>query len=160
LNGAITANGEMLERRFDGFNNKYGIIKSYYKMKRQEEFPVTDGVIVIDVPGYGRGTDFTMKDRKNPIFMPTNDFDEEVRIYRIPEGYAVSYIPKDLDLDIGFYSIKRKYEKGQNEIKLTEIIRHKRMRLTQDKYFDVKDFFSKLASKTSQRIIIKKIDNF
>ncbi len=158
LDAYISSGGQILERRIDGLDKKYGSLKTYSKIKRNDEFPVTDGIMVIDVAGYDRGLGFTKKERKKPIFYSGNFLNEEITVYQIPKRYIISYAPKDLNLDNGFFSIKREYIKGQNEIKITEVTRYKRIGLPKEDYTKIKDFYDELPAKTQQRIILKKAD--
>jgi hypothetical protein len=156
LDSYLASGGQMLEKRLDGEENKYGPITAYSKIKRAGEFPVTDGMMIIDINGYERPASFTAKERKNPIFSDTNSLDEEATIYRIPEGFVISYVPPDIDLDNGFLSFKRKYVKGTSAIKVTETTRLKRVELPREEYGKIKDFYDQLPVKTQQRIIVKK----
>ena len=156
LDARDATNGQVLERRIEGLDQKYGPIKSYNKIKRKDEFPVTDGIMVIEIAGYDEGLNFTNKEREHPIFFPINSLNEVTTIYRIPKGYVISYVPPDLNLDIGFFSIKRGYIKGQNEVKVTEVTQFKRMQLPKEDYDKVKQFFNQLPVKTHQRIMVKK----
>ena len=152
------ANGQLLELRFEGLDQKYGRVIDYKKVKRKEEYPMTDGIIVIDVLGLDRGSYFTAKERKDPIFFPKNSWEEEATVYRIPQDYTVSYVPPDIDLDNGFFSMKRTYAKGPNEIRISETIRYKRTQLPKEDYGRLKDFYDQLPSKTQQRVMIKKVN--
>jgi len=156
IDGGLASGGEMIERKMQGLEDKYGPIKPITKIKRKDEFPVTDGMIIIDIAGYDRDFDFTRKERKKPIFYTANSMEEETTTYRIPKGFKISHIPDNLNLDIGFFSIKREYAKAKDEIKVTEVTRHKRMQLPKEDYAKIKQFFDQLPAKTQQRIIIKK----
>lgn len=158
LDAYISSGGQILERRIEGLDEKYGLLKIYSKIKRNDEFPVTDGIMVIDVAGYDRGLGFTNKERKMPIFYSGNSLNEEITVYQIPKGYIISYVPKDLNLDNGFFSIKREYIREQDEIKVTERTRYKRTELPKEDYAKIKDFYNELPAKTQQRIILKKTD--
>jgi len=155
LDSYIASGGQVLERRIEGLDNKYGPIIAHSKLKRSGEFPVTDGMMIIDIAGYDRATSFITKERQKPIFNDTNSLNVETTTYRIPKGYSISYVPPDLDLDIGFFSMKRKYLKGRDAIRVTETTRSKRLELPKEDYNKVKDFFDQLPVKTQQRIIIK-----
>jgi len=156
LDASLASGGEMIEHKIEGAENKYGVIKPISKIKRKDEFPITDGMIIIDIPGFERDVDFTSKERKEPIFYAVNSLHEQTTIYRIPKGFKISHIPQNLNLDIGFFNIKREYTKGKNEVKVVETVRNKRIQLPKEDYPKVKDFFDQLPSKTQQRIIIKK----
>lgn len=152
----LASGGEVLECRIDGLDQKYGSIKARSKIRKKGAYQITDGMIIIDVPGYGRDTDFLEKERKNPIFYPSNSLEEEITTYIIPEGYKVSYMPENLNLDIGFFNMKREYTKGGSEIIIKETTRYKRTQLPKENYGKIKDFYDQLPSKTKQRIMLKK----
>jgi len=156
IDAYLVSGGQMIKKDILGLEKEYGIIKISTTMKIKDEYPITDGVMIIDVAGFERGMDFTKKKRVNPIFYPLNSVNEEVVTYRIPKGYFVSYVPENLNLDNGFFSIKRDYIKGQNEVKVTEIARYKRKEISNKEYDKIKDFYDKLPTLTQQRIIIKR----
>lgn len=152
----LASGGEVIECRIDGLDEKYGILKAKSKVKRQGTYQITDGMIIIDVMGYDRDTNFLENERKNPIFYHSNSLDEEITTYVIPEGYVISYLPENLDLDIGFFHVKREYTKGKNEIIIKETTRYKRTQLPKENYSKVKGFYDQLPSKTKQRIMLKR----
>lgn len=156
IDAYLVSGGKMIKKDILGLDQKYGIVKISTTMDIKGEYPITDGVMIINVGGFERGMDFTKKKRVNPIFYPLNSVKEEAITYRIPKGYFVSYVPPNVNLDNGFFSIKRDYIKGQNEIKITEVAQYKRTEIASRDYARVKDFFDKLPSATQQRIIIKK----
>ncbi len=149
-------NGSMVEWHIEGIDKKYGPLQNRSVVKRNDDYPITDDIMVIDISGFDRDLDFTAKERKNPIFYPGNSVNEEITTFHIPPEFEVYYMPKDVNLDIGFFSIKRNYVRRENEIKVDEIVRYKRTQLPKEDYFKVKDFFDKLPGKTRQRIILRK----
>ncbi len=157
LDTIITSGGEMLERRIEGLDEKYGLLKGYAKFRRKDAYPVTDDMIIIELEGYERNADFTEKERKNPIFCPVNSLSEEITTYHIPQGFRISYIPKNINLNTEFLNIKREYVRNQNEIIVTTITRYKRLELSKENYAKVKDFFNQLPTKAKQRIMLKRI---
>ncbi|HQJ14966.1 MAG TPA: DUF3857 domain-containing protein [Candidatus Omnitrophota bacterium] len=152
----LASGGEVLECHIEGLDQKYGSIKARSKIKRSGVYQITDGMIIIDVAGYGRDTDFLENERKNPIFFPANSYDEEITTYVIPPKYKISYLPENLDLDIGFFNMKREYTKGKGEIIVKETARYKRMELPKEEYSKIKDFYDQLPSKSKQRILLKR----
>lgn len=156
LDAYIASGGQMIKRDIIGLDQKYGIMKASNKMKLTEAYPITDGLMIIDINGFDRGLDFTKKDRVNPIFYPLNSMNEEITTYKLPKGYVASYVPPNLDLDNGFFSIKRDYIKGDGEIKVVEVARYKRTEVANKEYEKIRGFYDKLPTATQQRIIIKK----
>jgi transglutaminase-like putative cysteine protease len=156
LDDRIAPAGEVLERRIEGLEKKYGTLTTYSKVKIPEYFPVTDGMIIIDIGGIDRSSSFVPKERKNPIFFPGNYLYENKVVYRIPKGFCISYLPGNLDLNMGFLSFKRHYKRKAGEITITQLTRYKRMELPKEKYNELKGFFNQLPKKTEQRIVLKK----
>ncbi|MBI2263617.1 MAG: DUF3857 and transglutaminase domain-containing protein [Armatimonadetes bacterium] len=156
LDAGLASGGKLIERRIEGLDNKYGPITLVAKTRRDGEFPVTNGMIIIDIPGYDRSRGFATKERKNPIFWPANARYERITTYRIPKGFKILHMPGDLNLDVGLFSLTRKYVRTGGSITATEMERRRRMQLPKEKYADVKQFFDQLRTKTSQRIILKK----
>ena len=157
LDTYLVGGGEMIKRELRGSELEYGVMKPYNKMKRKNEYPITGGIMIIDVSGFERGSDFANKDRKYPIFYPINSVNEEVSDYNIPEGYEIIYLPPNVDIDNGFVNIKREYVKTPGGVKITEVTRHKRVELPKEEYIKLKEFYDNLTSTTQQRIIVKEV---
>ena len=149
--------GNVLERRWTGLEEKYGAIDSYIKYERQDMFPITDDMIIIDISNVERIADYSKKERKNPVFHHANQLQEVTTVYKIPEGFRISYVPKNLDLDIGFFSYRREYEKKEKELVITETTRFKRMELPAKEYPRIRGFFDRYPKEVNQRIVFKKI---
>lgn len=157
LKASIVSGGEMLNYRIEGLDREYGPLTSYSKYQKPDLYPITDDMIIINIQGFKRGSEFTEKERNDPIFCPANALREKASIYRIPEGFYISHIPENITLDIGFFSIERRFKKNKNEVMVTEIQRHRRLELPKEDYKKVKDFFDQLPAKTTQRIVLKRI---
>jgi len=148
---------EAFECRWENLEQKYGRIKSYIKFKQKDEFIITHDIITIDIPGADRINDFEPEKRTQPIFYPENSLKETVTTYRIPEGFRISHVPQDINLDIGLLSAKRHYIQKENEITVSETRKTRRIELPAEDCKKVKDFFDQLPKKTNQRIVLKKI---
>lgn len=159
LDGYLSSDGEIIERRIEGLDRKYGQLTIYSKVRQNDAFPITDGLMVIDISGYARGFNFVKKERTNPIFYPDNFLGEKIAVYHIPKGYTVSYMPRDLHLDNGFFSVRREYVKINDGIKVIETERYKRTQLPREDYPKIKQFCDQLPAKTQQRILVKKETN-
>ena len=157
LDAYLASGGEMFERRMEGLDQKYGLIKTYVKMRREDEYPIIDDMIIIDIGGYNNNLGFTEKERKNLIFYYGNSLREVITTFHILEDFRISHLPKNLNLDIGFFNFKREYTNRQNEITITETTRYKRLELSKEGYKKVKDFFDQLPAESKQRIVLKKI---
>jgi hypothetical protein len=156
LDATITSGGEMIERRVEGLDKKYGLIKGHTKFKKKDAFPLDGNMMIIDISGYTRDVDFTQKERKKSIFFPVNSLVEEITTYKIPKGFIVSHLPNNISLNMGFFEMKREYRRVGDTINVTEATRHKRSQYPKEDYIKFKDFFDKLPGKTQQRIILKK----
>ena len=120
---------------------------------------ITDNMIIIGSEKATRESSFAKEERENPIFFPSNILDEEITTFIIPEGFKVTYVPEDLDLDIGFFRHKRNYKTEGNKLTISTITRYVRKEIPVERYNDVRDFYNQLPQKTNQRIIAKKITN-
>lgn len=156
LEAYLTSEGGMIERRIEGLDKKYGLLKGYVKYKKKDAFPLDGNLLIIDIAGYSKDLDFSKKERKNDIFYPLNSLDEEITTYKIPQGFTVLYLPNNINLKMGPFEIKREYKRIGNTITLVEIARLKRSQYPKEDYTKFKDFFDKLPSKTQQRIVLKK----
>ncbi|MFH1397758.1 MAG: DUF3857 domain-containing protein [Candidatus Omnitrophota bacterium] len=156
LNAMLSAGGEMLERRYENFDSRYGRLKSYIKVRQRDAYLISDGMIILDIAGYQREIEFTKDRRESPIFYPGDGCDEIITTYRIPKGFQVLSIPQGFEKDIGFFNVKREYKRDKDKITIREVIKHKRFEIPKEKYPRVKDFFDKLPSQTQQRIVLKK----
>ncbi|MDP2940001.1 MAG: DUF3857 and transglutaminase domain-containing protein [Candidatus Omnitrophota bacterium] len=156
LDAFLISGGEMISRRIEGLDKKYGLVKWYAKYKRKDAFPLDGSMMIIDIPGYARGLSFTQKQRKNPIFFPGNTLAEEIATYKIPKGFAVSYLPNNISLKMGFFEMTREYKKQGDTITVTKATRFKRLQYPKEDYSKFKDFSDELPGKTQQRIVLKK----
>jgi hypothetical protein len=157
LDASIAANGKMLDRRIDGLDAKYGALTTYTKYSKPEAYPITDDMIIIDLPGLERGTFFTEKERKYPVFYPDNALTENITIYKIPAGFKISHLPKNFDLDVGFNRVKAELiEKKPDEIVVNRLMQMRRVQIPKEDYQKVKDFFDQLPTKTTMRIVLKR----
>jgi hypothetical protein len=156
LNAMLADGGEVMERRWDNFDNRYGRLKSYIKVRQRDAYLVSDGLIILGVSGYAREIEFTKEKRENPIFYPGNTCDETIITYQIPKGFHVLSIPENIEKDIGFFSVKREYRREKDKIIIREVAKQKRIEIPEKDYAGVKEFFDKLPSQTQQRIVLKR----
>ena len=152
-----TSYGEVLERKWENFEQKYGRINSYLKYKKEDMYAITDDMIIIDLSNGDRTTDFTEEERKYPIFYPGNSLHERITVYTIPEGFRVSHMPKDLNEDIDFFNLKRQYKHKDNEIVFTATTQCRRKEIPAKDCSKVKVFFDSYYKRTNQRIVLKRI---
>jgi len=156
LDASLISGGEMITRHIEGIDKKYGLVKGYAKYRKKGAFPLDGPMMVIDIEGYDRDVDFTQKERKKPLFFPSNSLAEDITTYKIPKGFIVSHLPNDIHLNAGFFEIKREYVRANDTIAVIETTRYKRAQYPKEEYGKFKDFFDALPSQTRQRIILKK----
>ncbi|MFH0838782.1 MAG: DUF3857 and transglutaminase domain-containing protein [Candidatus Omnitrophota bacterium] len=156
LNAMLADGGEVLERRWENFDSRYGRLKSYLKVRQRDAYLVSDGMIILDIAGYERDIEFTKDKRENPIFYPGDTCDEIITTYQIPKGFRVLSIPGNIEKDIGFFSVKREFKRDKDKVTIHEVAKHKRIEIPKEQYPRVKEFFDKLPSQTQQRIVLKR----
>ncbi len=156
MNAMIADGGTVIENRFEGLDNRYGQVKNYIKVKKPDAYLVSDGLIILNVSGYARNIELTKEKRENPVFYPVNSCAEKIVTYQVPKGYQILSIPENIDLDIGFFRIKRAYKRENNKIIIREVVKHKRFEIPVKDYEKVREFFDKLPRQTQQRIVLKK----
>ncbi len=156
LDASLVSGGEMLERRIDGLDKKYGLVKGHAKYKKKDAFPLDGNMMIIDIPGFARGLDFTQKERKNPIFFPAHTLAEEIAAYKIPQGFIVAHLPDNISLKMGFFEMTREYKRQGDAISVIETTRFKRSQYPKEDFIKFKDFSDKLPGKSQQRIVLKK----
>lgn len=157
LNAMLADGGEVLERRWENLDGRYGRLRGYTKVRQRDAYLVSDDMIILDVAGYQREIEFTKDKRENPIFYPRNTCDENITVYQIPGGFRVLSIPKNFEKDIGFFSVKREYRQDKDKLIIREITKQKRVEIPKEKYLMVKDFFDKLPMGTQQRIVLRRM---
>jgi len=148
--------GELLDHEIRGLENRYGKISIYTKTKQEDVYPVISDLIIIDVLGFERDSDFTDTERKDPIFQRVNSLVEETMVYKFPENFDVMHLPENIELATGFYTFTRSFSLNENEITVKETQRNKRMLLGADKYQLVKKFYDALPARSKQRIVLKR----
>ncbi|MBF0595215.1 MAG: DUF3857 and transglutaminase domain-containing protein [Candidatus Omnitrophica bacterium] len=151
-------NGKVIERKFDDFDARYGRIVSSSKALRRDVYPPTDGMMIIDLGGFGRSDDgeFVLEKRTHAVFFPANTKHEEVTTFRAPKGFSISYVPQSFDLDNGFFRVKREIVQGEGEVTVKETASFRRAELAALEYPNIRKFYDELPGKTRQRIVITK----
>jgi len=160
LNAMLADGGEVLERRWENFDSRYGRLKSYIKIKRRDAYLVSDGMIILDVSGYQREIELTKDKRENPVFYPGDGCDEEITTYQIPKGFRVLSMPNNIDQDIVFFSVNREYKRDKDKVIIREVSKHRRAEIPKEQYPRVKEFFDKLPNLTQQRIVLNRMKSW
>lgn len=154
----IAGGGKALEMNVEGLETKYGPMRVKSITDRPDDFPVKEGLIVIDLPSFDSPDGWSAKERKNPIFCPVNLSSRRSLTFKVPAGFEIMHLPKGYELDNGFFSTKCTIERKEDTIKIKMQKRYRRIELPASEYPRLKEFFVKLPSRTEQRIILKKKD--
>ncbi len=152
----MVVGGKLLEMSWERLDAKYGRLESVITTDCPDEYPVNDGVMVIDLPAEPRLEGWTAKERKNPIFFPVNSIKSITATYQIPTNFEVFHLPKGIDIANGFFSMRRTIKKTGNTITVSELKQTRRIELPASEYSRIKAFYDKLPALTEQRIILKK----
>ncbi|MDP8212097.1 MAG: DUF3857 domain-containing protein [Candidatus Zapsychrus exili] len=152
----IAPNGEILEHKIENLDEKYGIIKIKSRIKQETRYPVISDMIFINFDGADRVSVFIEKERKYPIFYPMNSFDKEVIAYHIPAGFRIEYLPPNVNLDNGFFSLKRIFDVKGEKIVYTEEVTFRRVEIPKEEYQRINKFYDELPKKINQMIILKR----
>ena len=158
LEADMAGDGKVLERKIEGLDAKYGRLKSRSVCDYPNNYPVNDGLMVLDLAQPGSSDGWTAKERKKPIFSPINGLNQETITFKLPAGFEVMHLPKGFILDNGFFSFRRDIERTGDSIKITDLRRIHRVELPASDYPKIKEFYGKLPFRTEQRIILKKKD--
>lgn len=151
----LAPGGEVYLYETEGLEEaKYGTIKSRSEFLIPNAYNIKDGIMVINIAGFSRLDALDKDTREYPIFYPGNYIEESITTYNIPESFEILSVPEDIDLDNGFFKVKRTYEIDKNTIKLHIIEKGTRATLSAEKYPEIKEYYDTLPSKTSQRIIL------
>ena len=150
------AGGKMLERKWEGIESDYGRIKSIVKFESSQWADISGDFVSFSEERYGRGFDFTRKERKYPIMFWSNSLQKTTNTYSVPDSFEIVNIPKDINLKSKFSEFSRTYQRQGNNIVETEITVSRRARLPVSDYEAVRDFYNKVHQLTNGKIIIKK----
>lgn len=153
---ALAPGGEVTEQRFEGMGRDYGPVRVHIKMKKPAEYPVTDGIMTLDVESCGYAENFPGKTRENPVFYHSNTLEEEIDVFRIPKGFEIIHFPADIKMDTGIIQYERAYSKTEKEITVKRTIRFRRKEIPAESFPKFKADLLKLDAQTQQRIILKK----
>jgi len=157
---SLAEGGEVLEHRRENEDTRYGAYKVYVKVRQRDAFPADDNFIIIYVPGYSRTLDFVAPKRENPIFFPGNSLMETVSVYKLPQGFRVLSLPRGIDTDVGYTSLKRTFERDKDTITIKEVSRFRRSLIPAEDYAKVREFYDTLPRVTQQRIILQRREPF
>lgn len=158
LSEQYAQNGEMISQRIEGWKKKYGRLTSYIKYKEKNYFQVIDDLIIMSIGQLSGNGEFVAEERTNPIFFTDNAVYEKTVFLTIPEGYRVRKMPKDINLDIGFFNVTREFQgiNISNQLVYRQVKRFRRKLLPVEEYPKIKKFHKELSGKTEQYIVLEK----
>lgn len=155
LDASLSQGGTMLNRKLNNIDDPYKNIKIDVKFKRTDFVKLANDMMI-----FGMGQMNTPKlpstERKHPIIFTGNTRSENKTHFKIPDGFEVLNLPKDIHYATEFASFDRTYEPNDRSIKVTDIFEIKMARLPPEAYKEVKEFYSNVSSSTNDTIIIKK----
>jgi hypothetical protein len=138
------------------FSPRYGQVTEYLKWKNPQALAVSDGLIVIEIPGYKNWSVFDKENRKTSLFWGINSFYENNVTYHFPNGYRILSLPENIEKNLGLLYFKREYQLDNNRVIVRQIARVKQMLIPKEDYAKTKELFDNLPRDTFQRIILKK----
>jgi len=138
------------------FSPRYGRVTEYVKWRKPNALAVSDGLIVLEIPGWQNLGQFSKENRENPIFWAINSRNEYNLTYHLPKGYQILSLPENFEKTIGFFYFKREYQLDNDKIIMRQTSRTKQMLTSREDYRQTKELFANLTRDTFQRIILKK----
>ncbi|MFA5088451.1 MAG: DUF3857 domain-containing transglutaminase family protein [Candidatus Omnitrophota bacterium] len=153
-------NGEVVDYRLEGVEERYGTVKGHMTIREKERFPVVSDMIIINFDGGERSESFTEGKRDYPIFFPENSLFRKTITYHFPENFRLEYLPPNLDLDNGFYRFSRTFAVKEDEIVLVDEVRYRIAEIPAEEYPNIKKFYNELPRKIRQVIILRKQKSF
>ena len=100
----------------------------------------------------------TEKDRKVPLEHKYLDsFQFENRLV-IPDGYAVDYLPENIEISTKNISSSIKYTLNKNQIVYNHLIRHHSLLLNNENLKEVNEVINKIEKEYKEVIVLKKIN--
>jgi hypothetical protein len=94
-------------------------------------------------------------ERIHPIIFTPSVY-ENKNNFKIPGGFEVLNLPKDIHYNTEYASFDRAYQQDNGTIKVMETFRLKLAWLPPDVYSEVMEFFGNIRKATNDRIVIKK----
>lgn len=152
----LAPEGEILEHRIEGLEDRYGTLKAVTKFKDRSQFLVVNDMIIVEFYGNDRSSSFTEKERRYPIFYPGASEDENMVTYHLPKGFFVEYLPPNLEFDNGFWKWERIFKTEGDKVILTEREVYRRAEIPVDQYPRIKKFYDEMPRKTHQIMLFKK----
>ncbi|MDD5254533.1 MAG: DUF3857 domain-containing protein [Candidatus Omnitrophica bacterium] len=94
--------------------------------------------------------------RRYPLDLALLDTKETVFEVETPQGFAIRYLPENVQEESPWFSLRVTYEKNKDRIRVLQKIALKKSFITQDEYPEFKARFESLATRLKQRIIFER----
>jgi hypothetical protein len=95
----------------------------------------------------------TEKDRKLPVVLESNSFNEKVTV-NLPAGFVVDEMPDPVKIETPFGKYSTSYEAKDGKLLFTRSLTMTRGTVTVDKYNDVRNFFSKMRDAEQAPVVL------
>ena len=99
----------------------------------------------------------TASTRNQDIVLRTGFSESDTIIITIPQAYTLEALPKDLDVNTAFGSIKAKTTVDGDKIIYIQDIDIISGRYNRSQYTEVKDFFAQITAAVKRNIVLKKL---
>jgi len=155
LDELYTAGGKVTKREWKGLGDDYAKLETHIQYEKTRGAEVMGDMMVFGIGGFERPVDFTAPARKYPIVFWDEKISWEHNVYRIPEGYEVANLPKNIGLKTKFAEFTRTYIAKGNTIVEDELYVIKAARVPRNEYATIKNFYNTLVELTNNRIVIR-----
>lgn len=152
---SLSKGGKVVEKSWEGMDKSYGPLILKLKIESPNAYPVLNDMIILNEVEDDYLAVFSDKERKYPIYIPNNMYDESNITYHLPKEYFIDYIPEGYDLKIDFMEIKKSFSKKAQEIKVKEILRIKRARFAASRLEEIKEFKKEYYKARGKYIVLK-----
>ncbi|SER46347.1 hypothetical protein [Pedobacter rhizosphaerae] len=98
-----------------------------------------------------------MENRKTYFAVPFCYNDEDEISYTLPKGYAVEFIPKDIDISSEFGTYSAKFTTKDNTIVYTRTQVMNNKKYAPEKYNEYVDFYKKIYQADKQKAVLTKV---
>ncbi|WP_255498638.1 DUF3857 and transglutaminase domain-containing protein [Dysgonomonas sp. ZJ709] len=100
---------------------------------------------------------FSAESRTWDIVMQNGFSETDSIVFNLPESYTLETLPKDVDINTPFGSLKTKTEQKDNQIIYTQYLDIYSTRHSKESYKEVKDFFAQISTTIKRKLVLRKI---
>jgi transglutaminase-like putative cysteine protease len=154
LDASLSNGGSMLNRKINNIDDPYMNIKMDIKYKRLDFVQIANDMMIFGI-GKMNPPNLPAGERIHPIIFTLSVY-ENKNNFKIPGGFEVLNLPKDIHYNTEYASFDRAYQQDNGTIKVMETFRLKLAWLPPDVYSEVMEFFGNIRKATNDRIVIKK----